>query len=76
MYSLDFKYVIAELGSMVTDYFCPKGILSYNSISMDFRSERVFSFTKDFSFKIHDCLPVPPLNLLEPHSNVTAGAGG
>lgn len=76
MYSLDFKYVIAELRSMVTYYFCPNGVLSYNSISRDFKSEKVFSSTKDFCFRILDSLPIPPLNLLEPYSNVTAGAGG
>lgn len=61
---------------MVTYYFCPKGISSYNFISKDFRSEKVFSFTKGFSLKIHHSLPIPPHDLLEPHNNVTAGAGG
>jgi len=45
-------------------------------MSRDFRSGKAFSFTKDFSFRIHDSFPFPPLNLLEPYGNVTAGAGG
>lgn len=36
----------------------------------------MLSLTEDFGFRIHDFLPVPPLNLVDLYCNVAARAGG